>query len=77
MYKIVQNYFIKTETNFYSITTAEIRVLKNLIIKELPTNIEENDLRMDLIGKGYEVKTLRQFCNENKRYSIHMVFRRQ
>jgi len=72
VFRILQKYFHKTGTEFFTHPLREDRPLK-VVIKGLTSDITETEITEELKDKGYEVKQVRQFGNSAKKLPIYLV----
>lgn len=72
MFRIVQKYLTKTNTDFHTVPLQEERTLK-VVIKRLLTATTEIEVAEELLSLGFETIHVRQFGNSTKKLGIHMV----
>jgi len=72
MFRIVQKYFNNTQTELFTFPSPEEKILK-VVIRRLPTVISDTELTEELVSKGYEVITVRQFVKAGIKLPLYMV----
>lgn len=72
MFRIVQKYLKTNNAEFYTFPKPEERTIK-VIIKELTTDISDEELSEELQSQGYEVTYNRRFIKEGRKLKTHMV----
>lgn len=61
MYRIIQKDLKNSQTDFFTFLKPEEKTIK-FVVRELTTNISEDELFEKLILKGYEITAIRRFA---------------
>jgi Associated with zinc fingers len=72
LYRIVQKYLQKTNTEYHTVPFQSERALK-VVIKGLLADITEKEVLEELTNKGFSVRSVRQFGNATRKFPIHLI----